>query len=122
MTPARPVSVAVLGDGGWGTTLAIHLFRCGHRVRWWGHFPDYVQVMDRCRENGKFLPGVPIPRALPITADLRAAVEGAETIVLAVPSKFFRAVARQLKRRPRRLVRLMPSRRLWSNPRWPSRR
>ncbi|HAM42146.1 MAG TPA: glycerol-3-phosphate dehydrogenase [Candidatus Omnitrophica bacterium] len=93
------MKMAVLGDGGWGTTLAIHLHALSHRVTWWGAFPEDVQVLKRRRENVKFLPGIRVPRALPITADLAEAVESARIIVLAVPSQYLRGVVQQLKGR-----------------------
>lgn len=95
---ARPTAtIAVLGDGGWGTTLAIHLHRLGHHARLWGAFPDYVKQLNRRRENVKFLPGIPIPRALSITADLRAALAGADVVAVAVPSQHLRSVIHRLK-------------------------
>ena len=93
-------SIAVLGDGGWGTTLAIHLHRRGHAVRWWGAFPDYVRLLDRRRENVKFLPDIPIPRAIHITAGLSDAVAPAHVVILAIPSQHMRAVLRQLAASP----------------------
>lgn len=93
--------IAVLGDGGWGTTLAIHLHRLGHSVVWWGTFSEYVRELRRRRVNRKYLPGVPIPKALPITADLVQAVDRTDLIVLAVPSQHLRSVAKRL--RPARL-------------------
>ena len=96
MASKRTTTIAVLGDGGWGTTLAIHLHRLGHRVRWWGAFPDYVRVLERRRENVKFLPGVAIPRSLELTADLGHAVEGARLVILAIPSQHLRKVLRRL--------------------------
>ena len=92
----RTTTIAVLGDGGWGTTLALHLHRLGHRVRWWGAFPDYVRILERRRENVKFLPGVPIPRSLNISSDLPRTVETARVIVLAIPSQYLRRVLRRL--------------------------
>jgi glycerol-3-phosphate dehydrogenase (NAD(P)+) len=97
---ARRTAVAVLGDGGWGTTLAIHLHRRGHPVRWWGAFPGYLKILERRRENVKFLPGIKIPRAIRITPDLSGAVHAAQAVVLAVPSQYLRAVVRRLKGRP----------------------
>ena len=91
-------SIAVLGDGGWGTTLAIHLYRLGHRVRWWGAFPDYVRLLARRRENPKFLAGVAIPHRLPITADLGEALQDATLVVLAVPSQHLRGVLHRVRR------------------------
>jgi glycerol-3-phosphate dehydrogenase (NAD(P)+) len=93
-------TIAVLGDGGWGTTLAIHLHRLGHRVRWWGAFPDYVNILDRRRENVKFLPGIRIPHSLPITPSLSHALGSARIAVLAIPSQYLRGVLRQLRGLP----------------------
>src|SRR5262249_36887043 len=51
----------------------------------------------RARRNEAFLPGVDLPDKLSFEASLPLAVEGAEFIVLAVPSKGFRQVATQLR-------------------------
>ena len=90
-------AIVVLGDGGWGTTLAIHCHCLGHQVRWWGAFPDYLRVIQRRRVNPKFLPGIRIPSSLPIVADLHDAIDGADLIVLAVPSQYLRGVVRRLR-------------------------
>lgn len=101
MTRSR-LTIAVLGDGGWGTTLALHLHRLGHRVRWWGAFPGYVRLVERRRENVKFLPGIRIPAGLRLSADLEQTVEPAGLIVLAIPSQHLRRVIRRLAPLPRR--------------------
>jgi len=88
--------VTVIGDGGWGTTLALLLAGKGHAVRLWGAFPDYIGEMRERRENAKFLPGIPLPEAIELTGDLAAAVAGAELLVMAVPSQFMRGVLRRL--------------------------
>ncbi len=93
----RATTMAVLGDGGWGTTLAIHLHRQGHRVRWWGAFPTHLEVLARRRENVTFLPGIRIPRTLQIIPDLARAVESAELVIVAIPSQYLRGVVRQLR-------------------------
>lgn len=90
-------TAAVLGDGGWGTTLAIHLQHLGHQVLWWGAFPDDLRAMARRRENVKYLPGVRIPRAIRITEDLHEAVSGTAFIVLAIPAQHLRSVVRRLR-------------------------
>lgn len=94
-------TIAVLGDGGWGTTLAIHLHRCGHDVRWWGAFPAHVKVLDRRRENVTYLPDIPIPRSLRIVSDLSEAVASASIVILAIPSQYLRSVLRKLRLLPR---------------------
>ena len=89
-------TITVLGDGGWGTTLAIHLHRLGHTTRLWSAFPAYARMLDRRRENAKFLPGIRIPNTLSITADLPEAVCGVDVVVLAIPSQYLRGVVRRL--------------------------
>ncbi len=84
--------VTVLGDGGWGTALALLLHRHGHAVRLWSPFPDYAEQLRRTRENAKFLPGVPLPPDLLITADRAEAAADARTVVLATPSEFYTGV------------------------------
>ncbi|HUT35314.1 MAG TPA: NAD(P)H-dependent glycerol-3-phosphate dehydrogenase [Planctomycetota bacterium] len=90
--------VTVIGDGGWGTTLALLLGGKGNAVRLWGAFPEYVEAMRERRENTKFLPGIPLPESLELTGDLAAAVAGAGLVVMAVPTQFMRGVLRRLAR------------------------
>ncbi|KPK41848.1 MAG: glycerol-3-phosphate dehydrogenase [Omnitrophica WOR_2 bacterium SM23_29] len=89
--------VAIIGDGGWGTTLAILLRKKGVTVNLWGIFPEYVEVLKSKRENVKFLPGVKIPDDLFITSDLSEALEDIDTLVLAVPSQHMRGLIARLK-------------------------
>jgi glycerol-3-phosphate dehydrogenase (NAD(P)+) len=86
-------NVCIVGDGGWGTALALVLLQNGHRVTVWGPFPDYIQEVCRKRQNEAYLPGVPLPPEIAWTADRDEAAGGAEVAVLAVPTRFFRAVA-----------------------------
>ena len=94
---SRHAHCTILGDGGWGTALAIHLDRLGHRVVWWGAFPEYLRELSRRRVNRKYLPGVRIPRSIRIEPNLAEAVAGAELIILAVPSQYVRGVVHRLR-------------------------
>lgn len=87
------MQITVVGDGGWGTALAVLLAaRPQTRVRLWGAFPDYVAVLRQTRANPKFLPGIAIPPAVVIETDLGTALAGAGLVVLAVPSQHLRGV------------------------------
>jgi len=86
-------TVAVIGDGGWGTALAMLLTANGHCVTVWGPFPDYLAAVRTARENKLYLPGVALPPEIRWTADRDEAAAGAECAVMAVPSRFFREVA-----------------------------
>ena len=85
--------IAIIGDGGWGTALALTLLGNGHRVTVWGPFPEYIEEICGKRENPLYLPGVTLPPDVAWTSDRAMAAEGADVIVLAVPTRFFRAVA-----------------------------
>ncbi len=84
--------ICIIGDGGWGTALALVLHRNGHRVRVWGPFPDYIGLVLKKRANPKFLPGVELPSGIEWTSDRAAAVSGANAVVLATPSRYFAEV------------------------------
>lgn len=89
--------IGVLGDGGWGTTLAIHLAGKGYSVRLWGVFSEYVQFLNEKRENVKFLPTVKIPQEIFISSDLKEVVVDSDLVVLATPSHFMRALVSRLR-------------------------
>ncbi|MBM3779531.1 MAG: NAD(P)-dependent glycerol-3-phosphate dehydrogenase [Acidimicrobiia bacterium] len=86
--------VAVLGAGGWGTALAVHLARINHDVRLWARDPDLVARLGRERTNAVYLPGVPLPEAVVPVASLAAALDGVALVVAAVPSHGTRSVMR----------------------------
>jgi len=86
------MKAVVIGDGGWGTALATVLLGNGHEVALWGAFPDQIDRMRETRENALYLPEVPLPPELRLTADPAAAAAGAELAVLAVPTRFARRV------------------------------
>ena len=92
----KDTKIAVLGDGGWGTTLSLLLAEKGFHPYLWGVFPNYVDQMRKKRENFKFLPGFHLPENLQLTSDLSEAL-ASEYLVLAVPSQFMRAVVKRLK-------------------------
>ena len=89
-------SIAVLGAGSWGTSLAVHLSRSGRPVRLWGRDAELIGEMERGRSNPQYLPNVPIDRSVQLTTELGTAVTGAAYVVFAVPSHGMRAVVRSV--------------------------
>jgi glycerol-3-phosphate dehydrogenase (NAD(P)+) len=89
--------VAVLGSGSWGTALAVHLARTGHRAILWGIETDELTAMARDRVNSRYLPGVTLPDGLEIEHDFARAVAQAEQLLVVVPSHAFRAVLERAK-------------------------
>ncbi len=85
----------MLGDGAWGTALALVLCENGHRVSIWGPFPEYVAEMRRTRRNERFLPGIELPDVLDITEDMASRLDDADLAVIASPVVHLRKVAEQ---------------------------
>ena len=95
MNTDRKIEIGILGDGGWGTTLAIHLAKKGYPVNLWGPFSDYLEIMDKKRENIKFLPGIKIPSSVKIVKEEEFLVKESSIIVIAIPSKYLRSVLKK---------------------------
>jgi glycerol-3-phosphate dehydrogenase (NAD(P)+) len=88
------LEMTILGAGAWGTALAVHLARIGHRVTVWSVEPAVVDEMRTRRANATYLPDVTLPEAVVPTGDLGEALRGAGMVVAAVPSHAMRAVMR----------------------------
>ena len=85
-------TVAVLGSGSWGTALAVHLGRTGHRTILWGIETEELLAMTRDRVNSRYLPGVTLPDRVEIEHDFARAVAEADQLLVVVPSHAFREV------------------------------
>lgn len=91
-------TISVIGDGGWGTTLAVYLSKKGYAVKLWGPFPEYVRQMRQSRYNPKFLPDIRLPDELDLVEDLVAALDTADLIVFAIPSQYTAAILAQIRK------------------------
>jgi glycerol-3-phosphate dehydrogenase (NAD(P)+) len=89
-------SVTVIGDGGWGTALALILYDTGIKTLLWSVSPEYAAYLSEKRENTKFLEGVPLPRGLEITSDDSRAMES-DCAVFVVPCEYLRSVAERFR-------------------------
>lgn len=88
--------VVVLGAGSWGMTLAIHLFKKGHKIRLWEFSQERVASLLSKRENIWFLPGITIPEDIFITSNIDEACQKAEVVIVAIPSHTVREVVTHL--------------------------
>ncbi|KIQ93644.1 Glycerol-3-phosphate dehydrogenase [NAD(P)+] [Anoxybacillus thermarum] len=89
--------VTVLGAGSWGTALAIVLADNGHHVRLWGQRQEQMDEINKKHTNEKYLPNIHLPEEIVGYTDLAQALEGVETVVLAVPTKAIREVLRRVR-------------------------
>ncbi|GAN32365.1 MAG: NAD(P)-dependent glycerol-3-phosphate dehydrogenase [Candidatus Brocadia sp. AMX2] len=89
--------ITVIGNGGWGTTLAILLHKKGYAVTLWGADASYVNCLLEKKENVKFLKGIPIPEGISITSDISNKLMDAELIISATPTPYLRSVLTKFK-------------------------
>ena len=93
----QAISMAVLGAGSYGTSLAISLARNGANVILWGHEPEHMAQLEMDRANEAFLPGVAFPDSLIVTTDLEQAVKASRDLLVVVPSHVFGEVLGNVK-------------------------
>lgn len=79
-------TIAVLGAGSWGTTLADLLARKGTTVRLWAHEADVADAINARHENPVFLPGAALAPSLTASGDAAEVVRDADLVVSAAPS------------------------------------
>lgn len=82
--------VAVFGAGSWGTAFATVLANAGNQVAVWARRESLCEVINTQHENAEYLPGIRLSEAITATHDPAAAADGAEAVVLAVPSQSLR--------------------------------
>jgi glycerol-3-phosphate dehydrogenase (NAD(P)+) len=87
---AVPQRVAVLGAGSWGTTFAKVLADAGRDVRLWARREHVAAAITADRRNPDYLSTVLLPENLCATSDFDQALDGADAVVLAVPSQSLR--------------------------------
>jgi glycerol-3-phosphate dehydrogenase (NAD(P)+) len=90
------MTITILGAGSWGTTLAILLHTCQHKVTLWTYKSEHAKLMIDSRMNSQFLPDIHLPEDLDISSDLVTSVQQAEMIVAATPTQFVRPVFERL--------------------------
>jgi glycerol-3-phosphate dehydrogenase (NAD(P)+) len=83
--------VAVFGAGSWGTAFGMVLADAGCEVVVCGRRQELCDALNTRHENPEYLPGVVLPDTVRATTDPAQAVDGAEVVVLAVPSQTLRA-------------------------------
>ena len=81
--------IAVFGAGSWGTAFASVLADGGNDVRVWGRRPELVEQLNR-GVNDDYLPGVQLPGGIGASTDPAEVTEGAEIVILSVPSQSLR--------------------------------
>jgi glycerol-3-phosphate dehydrogenase (NAD(P)+) len=81
---------AVLGTGSWGTAFAKVLADAGTDVVLWSRREELAKAVRETHENPDYLPGIALPHSITATSNAAEAVDGADFVVLAVPSQSLR--------------------------------
>jgi glycerol-3-phosphate dehydrogenase (NAD(P)+) len=83
--------VAVLGAGSWGTAVAAI---CARNVptTLWARRPELADDIATTHVNTDYLPDFRLPKKLRATASLEEALDGADAVVMGVPSHGFREI------------------------------
>ncbi len=89
--------ITVMGAGAWGTAMAIHAARCGHRTVLVSRREEHAEEVNRERENKDYLGGFILDAMVEVTADVEFGVEESSVIFLACPSAGLRNVCQQIK-------------------------
>jgi glycerol-3-phosphate dehydrogenase (NAD(P)+) len=87
-----PINFAVLGDGAWGTAIALLLAQdSAHHVRLWSAREVNGRILRERRENIRLLPGVAIPECVELTTSIEEAVRDAAYYIVAIPTIYLRS-------------------------------
>jgi glycerol-3-phosphate dehydrogenase (NAD(P)+) len=80
----------VLGAGSWGTAFAKVLADAGRDVTLWARRPAIAAAIRELHVNPDYLPALRLPTSVRATADPRQALDGADLVVIAIPSQTLR--------------------------------
>ena len=87
-------TVAVMGGGSWATALASLLMRRCDRIVWYMRRNDRIDDFRRLRHNPVYLSDITFDvDRIDFTADINAACDMADTLLLAMPSPYFKSHA-----------------------------
>lgn len=84
-------NVAVFGSGTWGTAFSLVLADAGQEVVMWARREELCETINSAHENTDYLPGIALSPSISATHDPEVALDGAEIVVLAVPSQSLRS-------------------------------
>lgn len=88
--------VSVLGAGNWGTTLAHLIGQNGFDVTLWCRDEQLCEEINEQRTNSRYLEGFALSDRIHAVPSLDEAVRGVPFLVMVIPSRAFRDVARKM--------------------------
>ncbi|NLM35560.1 MAG: NAD(P)H-dependent glycerol-3-phosphate dehydrogenase [Clostridiales bacterium] len=88
--------VAFIGAGSFGTALSIHLAKQGCEVFVWDREEVVVKEINYKRTNERYLKNISIPDNVKASTDMASVINGADFVVLAVPSHVIRLISKKV--------------------------
>jgi glycerol-3-phosphate dehydrogenase (NAD(P)+) len=88
--------VAIIGAGAFGTALACVVRRAGSDAIVWARDSSIAESIASGKGNPAYLPGYGLEPGIAATTDLSTALDGADAVLLAVPSQFLRGVTEKM--------------------------
>lgn len=88
--------VAILGGGSFGTTLANIVAENGHQARLWLRDEVQAKAINTEHVNQRYMPDYPLHPNLVANTNLRTVVEGAELVLVSLPSSAFVSVVTEM--------------------------
>lgn len=101
MSPAAAKSresldILVVGGGTFGTSLASVLSEMKRRVLLWVRRPELAEEINERHTNSRYLDGFELPPNLRATTELEESIRKAPIVLIVVPSRSFRDIARRV--------------------------
>lgn len=91
------MKTAFIGSGSWGTAVASLMAKKNESdTMLWARRAEVAETINLFHENPQYLPDLPLPENLVATSDLEEVVNGADVIVMGVPSHGFRDVLKEV--------------------------
>lgn len=94
------MKITVIGAGAWGTAMAMSAAAhpAGHDVHLWARDTQQAQDMHDCRQNTRYLPGLPFPPGLHVVqGPALDAVADAQLVIIGTPMAALREWLLQLQ-------------------------
>lgn len=90
-------TIAIIGSGSWGSSLAIHLANLGNKVKIWTFSEQELNLINNERKC-MFLPEAVMNENITATMEYSEAIEGSDFILHVTPSKFTRENVKKYKK------------------------
>lgn len=91
------MNICILGAGAWGSAMAIHLSRFEHTVTLVARRIELAMEMATTRKNINYLPGYRFNDHIQIGSEVKPVIMEADTLFLACPSKYLRALCQNVR-------------------------